>query len=581
MRVSVAGKLKPPATIGSAAAELRTIETGVLHAYPDRWFAGTARMELAPLQEKLVGNTRRALMVLQVAGLFVLLIACSNIANLLLARAAARSREMAVRSAIGAGAARLVRQFVVEGLVLASLGGLAGIALARLAISMMTHLGSKAVPRLAETAIDVRVLGFTLCISLASGLLFSFGPALAMFRGSLRAAIRGGAGFSSLGTGGARVRRFLVASQLALAIVLLTGAGLMIKSFWRMYASPPGFAPENTLTMKVSLSGPQYADKARQVSYLDELVRRIGSVPGVQAAGIADTRLYLIQTANSAARPIVEQFQESLVSPGYFGALGMRLVRGRWITDSDPPDATVINESMARQVFRDEDPIGRRIDRLGRPIHVIGVAANLKYARLDGEPGPEIYRPYRQNLGPGRASVLVAVRMPGDPLGIVPAASKLVSGIDATQPVYNVESLQEALSDSIAPRRFNLFLLGTFAGAALLMAVVGIYGVIAYSVAQRTREIGIRIALGAEPGALVRAVVRQAMGIALYGITAGLAAAVVLTRFMASLLYDVKPDDLATYVLVALSLTATAVLASFGPALRAARVDPLVALRYE
>jgi putative ABC transport system permease protein len=236
---------------------------------------------------------------------------------------------------------------------------------------------------------------------------------------------------------------------------------------------------------------------------------------------------------------------------------------------------------MARQVFRDEDPIGRRIDRLGRPIHVIGVAANLKYARLDGEPGPEIYRPYRQNLGPGRASVLVAVRMPGDPLGIVPAASKLVSGIDATQPVYNVESLQEALSDSIAPRRFNLFLLGTFAGAALLMAVVGIYGVIAYSVAQRTREIGIRIALGAEPGALVRAVVRQAMGIALYGITAGLAAAVVLTRFMASLLYDVKPDDLATYVLVALSLTATAVLASFGPALRAARVDPLVALRYE
>jgi putative ABC transport system permease protein len=577
----VIAKLKPAATIAGALTELRTIETRILQAWPDRWFAGVQRMELVPLRERLVGNTRRALMVLQVAGLFVLLIACANIANLLLARAAARSREIAVRAAIGAGAARLVRQFLVEGLLLASMGGLAGLVLAGLGISLLTRLGSHAVPRLAETIIDVRVLAFTVCISLAGGLLFSLGPALSLFGASLEAAIKGGAGLSSRGSHGLRVRSFLVAFELGLAMVLLTGAGLMIKSFWRMYTNPPGFAPENTLIMKVSLSGPQYADKARQVSYLRELLRRIEPVPGVQAVGIADTHLYLLQTANNVLPPIVEQFQESLVSAGYFGAIGMRLVKGRWITDSDPPDATVINESMARRVFGADDPIGRRIDRLGRPVLVVGVAANLKYSKLDGDPGPEIYRPYQQNPGPGRAMVTVAVRVPGDPLGIAPAARKLISGIDPAQPVSSVESLQQALTHSIAPRRFNLFLLGTFAGAALLMAVIGIYGVIAWSVTQRTRETGIRMALGAARGDVVRMVVRQGMAIALSGIAAGLAAALGLTRFMASLLYDVRPNDLATYVLVALTLTAISALASFGPARKAARVDPLTALRYE
>jgi putative ABC transport system permease protein len=384
-----------------------------------------------------------------------------------------------------------------------------------------------------------------------------------------------------VGSGGLRVRRFLVALELGLAIVLLTGAGLMVKSFWRMYANPPEFAPENTLIMRVALSGPQYADKARKVSYLKELVRRIESVPGVQAAGIANTDLLLIQSANSAVPPIVDQFQESLVSAGYFGAIGMRLVKGRWITDSDPPDATIINESMARRVFGDNDPIGQRIDRLGRPVRVVGVVANLKYSKLDADPGPEIYRAYPQNLGAGGGSMTVAVRVPGDPLGIAPATRKLISGIDPMQPIYNMESLQQALSDSIAPRRFNLFLLGTFAGAALLMAIVGIYGVIAYSVTQRTREIGIRMALGAQRGEVVQMVVRQGMGIALSGIVVGLVAALGLTRLMASLLYDVKPNDPSTFALVAITLAVTAGLASWGPALKAALVDPLIALRHE
>jgi putative ABC transport system permease protein len=355
----------------------------------------------------------------------------------------------------------------------------------------------------------------------------------------------------------------------------------MMKSFWRMYANPPGFAPEKTLIMKVSLSGPQYADKARQVSYLSELVHRIESVPGVQAAGIADTRSYLLQSANKARPPVVEQFQESLVSLGYFGAIGMQLAKGRWLTDSDPADATIINETMARRVFADADPIGQSIDRLGRQVRVVGVVANLKYSKLDADPGPEIYRAYPQNLGPGRAMMTVAIRVPGDPLGIAPAARKLISGIDPTQPVYNVESLQQVLSHSIAPRRFNLFLLGTFAASALLMAVVGIYGVVAYSVTQRTREIGIRMALGAQRSEVIRMVVRQGMGLAISGIVMGLAAALGLTRFMASLLYDVKPNDPSTFALVAITLAATVALASWGPALKAALVDPSIALRHE
>jgi putative ABC transport system permease protein len=288
-----------------------------------------------------------------------------------------------------------------------------------------------------------------------------------------------------------------------------------------------------------------------------------------------------VQSKDPTRQPVVDVFRENLVSPGYFGAIGMRLVKGRWITDADAPDATVINETMAQRAFGDADPIGQSIERLGRQIRVVGVAANLKYSKLDADPGPEIFRAYPQNLGPGRVTMTLALRVAGDPLGVAPAARRLISNIDPTQPIYNIETLQKALSRSIAPRRFNLYLLGTFAAASLLMAMVGIYGVIAYSVAQRTREIGIRMALGAQRADMVRMVVRQGMAIALAGIAAGVVAALGLTRFMASLLYGVRPDDTPTFALVALVLAATALLASWGPALKAAVVDPLIALRYE
>jgi putative ABC transport system permease protein len=579
MRLSVTAKLKPGVSIGRALTELKVIETRILKQYPDRWFAGIARMGLEPLQERLVGNVRRALLILQFAGVFVLLISCANIANLLLARAAARRKEIAIRAAIGAGAARIMRQFLAEGVVLALLGGAAGLLLARWAIAILVRFGSQAVPRLAGTSIDTRVLAFTLVVSLATGIIFGFPPAISLWRARIQDALKQGT--SSLGSGGLQARTLLVAAELALAIVLLIGAGLMVKSFWRMYAAPPGFSPQNTLLMTVTLSGPQYADKSREVSYVREVVRRIESTPGVQAAGIANRNFYLLQTPDTSVVHAVDRFQDNLVSAGYFSAIGMRLVKGRWITDSDPADATVINESMARAVFKDRDPLGQRIDKLGRPVMVVGVAANLRYAKLDAEPGPELYRSYLPNLGSARVTVTVAVRMPGDPLGIAPGTRKLISAIDPTQPVYDVATLEQALSESIAPRRFNLFLLGTFASAALLMALVGIYGVIAYSVTQRTREIGIRMALGAQRHEVVRMVVRQGMGIALTGIVTGLAAALALTRLMSSLLYDVSPNDPPTFAIVAITLAATALLASWGPALKAALVDPLVALRSE
>jgi putative ABC transport system permease protein len=546
-RVFVVGRLKPLVSATKALAELQGIETAILKSNPDRWFPGVSRMALPPLPTRLIGTHRQALLILQVAGLFVLLIACANIANLLLARGAARAHEMAIRSAVGASASRILRQFLAEGILLSLLGGVAGLLAAQWGIATLIHFGATAVPRLAETSIDVQVVASTFGLCLGSGLLFSFGP-----------------------TGGLRVRRLLVASELALAIILLTGAGLMVKSFWKMYANPPGFAPEDTLVMKVALTGPQYP----------ELLSRIESMPGVRAAGIANIQGYLLQS-NSSVPPVVDQFQESLVSSGYFQAIGMRLVKGRWFTGVDPPDVMIINETMARRAFGDRNPIGQRVGLPRNPMRVVGVVANLKYAKLDADPGPEIFRPYAKNLGGGNVTMTVAVRTSGDPLGIAPALRKSITGIDPAQPVYDVESLEQALTASISARRFNLFLLGTFAAAALLMAIVGVYGVVAYSVTQRTKEIGIRMALGAQRGSVVRLVVSQGMAIGLWGIAAGLGGAYGLTRLMGSLLYGVAPNDAATFGVVAIALASTVALASWVPALKAALVDPLVALRHE
>jgi putative ABC transport system permease protein len=577
--VNVVAALAPGVPPTRALAELNVLEKGAQQSRDPRYIEPTAGLRIEPLAHKLTGNARPALFVLLAAGAFVLLIAVLNVASVLLARATVRQREIAIRAAVGAGRARVIRQLLAESVVLALIGGAAGLALARTALAILIRLSPNAAPKLQETSMDGYVLAFTLAISIAAGILFGSGPALTLWRGDLYGALKDGARTSG-NAGGLRLRGLLVAGELALAIMLLIGAGLMVKSFWRMHARPPGFAPESVLTMKLRLAGPQYREEPAQQAYMRELLRRMESAPGVESAGVSTWCLFEGVPFPSDTKPKQQHvIRLNAASTGYLKAMGMRLLRGRWLNDADSGGGSVLlNESMARQAFGAVDPIGRRISTPD-PATVVGIVADLKYAQLDADPPAEIYVPYRQSPFFGGASL--AVRTAGDALAMAPAMRKLISGIDPTQPVYNVKTLEQALADSVAPRRFNLFLMGTFAAAALLLALVGIYGVIAYSVAERTREIGVRMALGAQRHEVVRMVVREGMAMALAGMATGLAGAWGLTHVIASLLYDVKANDPATFAAVAAALAATAMLACCVPALKAARVDPMVALRYE
>ena len=580
-RLFVVGRLKPDVSASAALLEVQALESSILKAYPDRWFPGIAHMEFVPLQTQLLGANRQGLLILQIAGVLVLLIACTNIANLLLARGASRIHEIAIRTAIGAGAMRILRQFLAEGAVLALLGGAAGLLLTKWMMVLFVQFGPHSLPRLSEISIDGTVVSFVFVLCLGSGIFFGFGPVIALWSPDIANALKEGARNSSGSSAGFRIRRLLVASEIALAVVLLTSAGLMVKSFWRMYSNPPGFEPENTLVVRLALSGPAYAGKNKQLSYFREVLERMNVMPGIKAFGLSNAQDYIIQSKDPAKPALVDQFRDSLISPGYFQAVGMRLKEGRLFTAADPPDATVINETMARRVFGQRDPLGQKIDGLGRPVRVIGVVANLKYAKLDADPGPEIFRNYAPNLDGGNVNMTLAIRMIGDPLGIGPALRRSIGTIDPTQPVYQLETLQTALAESVSVRRFELFLLVIFAASALVMALIGIYGVIAYSVTQRTKEIGIRVAMGARRTQVVFAILRQALSIGLCGIAAGIVGASGFTRLMASLLYGVTPRDPVVLLSVASVVFFVLALASFGPAFRAALIDPLIALRHE
>jgi putative ABC transport system permease protein len=384
-----------------------------------------------------------------------------------------------------------------------------------------------------------------------------------------------------------RLRTLLVAGELAVAMVLLTGAGLMVKSFWRMNARPAGFDPQRILTMKVSLSGAAYRDQSKQIAYFEEAVRRLEAVPGVAAAGMvfSPVRGIVQWEGSTAARPgqpppgAIYYF----TSPGYFRAMGIQLRAGRWMTDNEPSEVALVNEAFVRRIAHGSAVVGKRMHiprQAPNPESlIVGVVSDVKYSKLDAEPGPEIYFPYRQSSF-NRTSDLVALAA-GDPAGLAATVRKAVAEIDRTQPVFNVQTLDQSLSDSIAPRRFNLILLAAFAASALALALVGIYGAISHAVAQRTHEIGVRMALGARRGELVGMVVRSAMAVAAVGIAVGVAAAIGLTRLMTALLYEVKPNDPQTLIVVAAIVAATALAAAWLPARRAAQVDPMIALRHE
>ena len=518
------------------------------------------------------------------AGAFVLLIAIVNVANLLLARATLRQKEVAIRTAVGAGRSRVIRQLLAESVLQAVAGGLAGLLLARWAILILVRISPNAIPRLSEAAIDARVLAFTFGISVLAGLLFGVMPAICLRRPDLHESLKNGVR-SSGGPGGLRVRRMLVAVELSLAIVLLTGAGLLLKSFARMNAHAPGVDPANIIVMTVRFQGPQYREDPAQrsesparIEYVSELRRRLGAAPGVQAGGVSCWVLF----GRAPAFPIdtnprqTHVIRVNGVSPGYLQALGMTLKMGRWLTDADTHGA-LLNESMAREAFGALDPIGRQLS-IPRPATIVGIVTDVKYSKLDAAALPEVFVGFDQ--APDLYGVYVAARAAAHPAAVERSLRKLVSGIDPSQPVYDVKTLEQALAQSVAPRRFNLFLLGGFAAAALLLAVVGIYGVTAYSVSERTREIGVRIALGARRGQVAAMVVREALPIAAAGIGAGLAATWALTRAMAALLYDVRATDPETFGAVAILLSITTLAACAGPAMRAASIDP-TALRYE
>lgn len=376
-----------------------------------------------------------------------------------------------------------------------------------------------------------------------------------------------------------RVRKILVSVELALAIVLLSGAGLMLKSFWRMQQYPAGFEPESTVVMKLRIAGPQYRAVAKQQGYLREVLRRSEAVPGIKAAGISSWSLLsgapAFPSDRSASTTHLVRF--NAISPGYLRAMGMHLIEGRWLSDADK-GVVMMNESMAREVFGDASPIGQMMYKIRSSI-VVGVVEDLKYSKLDAEAPAEVFMPYQE--APFIPSADLAVRTAGDSAVVVADLRKQISDIDASQPAYDVKTLDKVLADSIAPRRFNLFLLGTFASAALLLALIGIYGVLEFSVMRRTREIGIRTALGAQRGRVIQMLVIEGMAMVFAGTAVGLAAAWGLTRLMSSLLYGVEANDAATFAGVAVVLLITAFLACLGPAVKAARLDPVVALRYE
>ena len=597
---NLVGKLKPGVSVVQAQAELDTITARLRRDYPENYPPnGGLTFSIVPLLEQVVGNVRPALLVLLGSVGLVLLIACANVANLQLSRAVARQQEIAVRTALGASRWRIIRQLLTESVLLALGGGALGILMCLWSMQWMHVLGTKSIPRLQDVGIDSRVLLFTVLLSVCSGILFGLAPALRVSRldlnATLKDASRGSAGTSAVWGHGNNVRRLLVVSELALSVVLLIGAGLLIRSFVRLQNVSPGFNAQNVLTFDLTMTGRKYGDKQAILNTYRQLWDGLEHVPGVSASG-GVTSLPLSQAY--AWTPITvegrtplpgEKFlnaDERVVGGHYFEAMGIPLRRGRFFNEQDDarkPRVVLVDEYMAEQVWPGQDPIGKRIHivelKSDDPWQtVVGVVGRVKQDTLDSDPRIAFYLPQTQY--PTRA-MTVALRSGHDPSGVLSAVKNELRKLDADLPMYYIRTLQQRVDESLARRRFSMLLLAVFAGVALALATIGIYGVMAYLVNQGTREIGIRLALGATRRNIVSLVVRQGMALALCGVAIGLAGAFMLTRLIRSLLFGVEATDPVTFVGIALLLGLVALLASYIPARRASRVDPLVALRYE
>jgi putative ABC transport system permease protein len=593
--LSVVARLKPGVDAQQSAAEIETIGRNLARQYPDA--NAEIGMTSYPLLDEMVGGIRRAVYVLLGAVGFVLLIACTNVANLLLARASAREAEMAVRTALGAKRSRLVRQLLTESVMLSLVGAGVGLLLAVWGVDLLTRLKPEGIPRLDNVGVDGTVILFTFATAVVTGVLFGLVPAFSVTRGVSNALKEGGRGAVAARAGN-RARGVLVVVELALAVMLLAGAGLLLRSFMKLQAVDPGFRVGQALTFDLTLPDARYKEDARRTAFFDQLLPRLRALPGVRSAssvlGLPLSGLDLIISFEVQGRPPVPPAQEPamqvrVASPGYFEAIGIPLKRGRVFTDDDKagsPRVVLITESAARQYFPNEDPIGKTITlgwrrgpgtpRAGG--EVIGILGDIKDAGLDEPNPPQIYLPYRQ-WPIGSMSVLLETSVP--PLSLADAVRTEVYSVDGNLPVSNVSTVGAIVAKSISQQRFYMVLLTIFAGVALALAAIGIFGVLSYAVSQRTREIGIRMALGAQGGTVIRLIVRQAMILVACGVAAGLALGLVLSQTMAKMLFAIAPTDPATYAGVAVTLAAVALLASYLPARRATRVDPVVALRAE
>jgi putative ABC transport system permease protein len=583
-------RLKPGVTVRQAQGELAGIAKQLEQAFPEKntgW-----GVNVVPMHEQVVGEIRPILVVLFAAVAFVLLIACANVANLLLARAASRQKELALRAALGAGRMRLVRQMLTESVLLSLMGGVLGVLLAFWAIQFLIGFGPDNIPRLNEISIDLRVLGFTFGISLLCGVLFGLIPALQASRPDLNDALKEGSR-GSTGDRSGMFRNVFVIAEVSLALVLLIGAGLMIRSFMRLQAVETGFNPENVLTMRLQLPKKKYPESHQIVNFFKQAQNRIAALPGVQAVGAIS---YLPLTGGLASRdafkiagqpaPLPGQepgVEVRVVTPTYFRAMGIPLLKGRLLDERDVRESRVllINETMANRYFAGVDPVGKQMEVFwdgSGPDEIVGVVGDIREGALNKEPEPAIYWSHPREPYSGMALV---VRASGDAARFATAVQKEIRALDPDQPVADVRTMKEVIAKSIARPRFNTLLLTIFAGVALVLASVGLYGVMNYSATQRTHEIGIRMALGATRADILRLVVGNGMMLTLAGIIIGVLASWGLTRVMANLLFGVTATDLPTFVGVSAVLAAVALVANYIPARRATRVNPIIALRYE
>jgi predicted permease len=584
---NILARLRRGVGMRQAQADIRVIADGIRQKDKrDRTFT----ISVVPLLDQVVGDVRRVVLVLLAAVALVLLIACANVANLLLARASGRQKEVAIRSALGAGWKRLVRQLLTESILLGLAGGAAGLLIAKWSLYVVRTVNPGNIPRLAEIGIDARVLAFTLAISVLTGVLFGVAPAIRAARADLITGLKVGGRSSQsdggFGIGRLRLRSLLVVSELAFSLMLLVGAGLLVRSFVRLQSVPPGFNTDRVISMRIGTAGRRFQNREEAVQYYQQIAQRVSALPGVKAQGAVSALPFTssvgwgsIQVEGFTPQPGQElQVDLRMASPDYFRAMEIPLLKGRFFNDQDNlPNAqrvALVDEKFAHRFWPRGDAVGKHLGRAPRLTTIVGVVGTVKQYGLDVDGRMVAYF-----SGPG-GNWLVA-RTSAEPSAAAAAIVREIHELDRAVPIYDIRTMRGRMHDSMARQRFSTIMLGAFALFAVILAMVGVYGVMSYLVTQSTHDIGVRIALGAQPGNIVALIVRQGMGLAGIGIVTGLLGAAALTRLMAGLLFHVSATDAATYTLVAFVLAATALLASYIPARRATRVDPMTALREE